>query len=327
MRRRPYIFLGDLLRSIEILRITDPALSQLVLQMLTLQRLEAGPAPTQKGAHDPRRGTVSKTQPPPSVPSVSPPPDTPYHPDRMTIRSPGLRKMPTTVAPTAPPWLPTVTAMPRPPGGTQPARVAPLFPLGQTRGLLTAMLASWDAEGPLHVPHIVEALAQLRALPVLPRENAATMRRGVQFLVDGGLGMSPFRFDVEQLLQAIARLLPPERMRTFHYIGSPLRKCLADGADVLKTWAPPARGTPVMLVSDLGIGGPSLNDDRATVPEWLEFANAVRRAGCPLLALVPYGPDRWPRVLARAVRIIHWDHRTSAAAVRRTVLQVMRGMA
>jgi hypothetical protein len=176
------------------------------------------------------------------------------------------------------------------------------------------------------VPRIVEALAQLRPLSELPRENAATIRRGVQLLVDGGLGMAPFRSDVESLQRAIATLLPPDRMRTYRFIGSPLRKCVAAGADVLKPWRPPARATPVLLIGDLGIGAPAASEDRASAAEWLEFAQAVSDADCTLVAIVPYGPYRWPRALARAIRIIHWDHRTSAAAVRRSALRATRGM-
>jgi hypothetical protein len=172
---------------------------------------------------------------------------------------------------------------------------------------------------------MVETLAQLRPVIGLPLENVATMRRGVQLLIDGGLGMSPFRSDVESLQRAIATLLPPDRMLTYRFIGSPLRKCVPAGADVLTPWRPPARATPALLVSDLGIGGPAGSEDRAGVAEWLEFAQAVCEAGCPLVAIVPYGPYRWPRALARAIRIIHWDHRTSVAAVRRSVLRATLG--
>jgi hypothetical protein len=326
--RRPYIFLGDLLRTIERLRIRDPSLAQLVLRMLSMEHLEAGPSATREGAYAPRLAGGRRTEPQPKVPEARPPPEAPRAPDQRTARSPGLRRISTAVSPTPPPWLPNVTAMPRPVGPTPPpAPVAPpLFPKRQTRGLLTAALASWDSGGTLDVPRIVEALAQLRTLRELPLENGATMRRGVQLLIDGGLGMAPFRSDVEQLQGAIATLLPPDRMRTYHFIGSPLRKCVAAGAGVLKPWRPPARATPVLLVSDLGIGAPEASEDRAGAAEWLEFAEAARDAECALVALVPYGPDRWPRALTRAIRIIHWDHRTSAAAVRRSVLRATRGM-
>jgi hypothetical protein len=324
MMRRPYVFLGDLLRTIESLQIRDSAVAQLALQMLTLKPAEARPAATRKGAYGPNRGDGNRLKTRPKVPAPRPPPEIPDAPDRRTMRSPGLHKMPTTVQATPPAWLANVTPMPRPVGVTRPSPIAPLFPAAQTRGLLTAMLASRDADGPLDVPRIVEALAQLRPVRELPREDAATMRRGVQLLIDRGLGMSPFRFDVEQLLRAIAALLPPEQTRTHYFMGSPLRKCVADGADVLKLWRPPIPHTPVLLVSDLGIGGTVASEDRATVTEWLEFAKAVRRAGCPLLALVPYGPHRWPSALAQAIRIVHWDHRTSAAAVRRVALQAKR---
>jgi len=45
----------------------------------------------------------------------------------------------------------------------------------------------------------------------------------------------------------------------------------------------------------------------------------VRRAGCPLVAFVPYAPRRWPRALRRAMTIVQWDRRTSAVTIRNLV--------
>lgn len=75
----------------------------------------------------------------------------------------------------------------------------------------------------------------------------------------------------------------------------------------------------MLLLTDLGIGRPQLSADPATVEEWLELAAVVRRAGCPLVALVPYGAHRWPAALRDAMTLVEWDRPTSAARVRARV--------
>jgi hypothetical protein len=70
----------------------------------------------------------------------------------------------------------------------------------------------------------------------------------------------------------------------------------------------------VVLLSDLGIGEPVHQFERALPAEWLRFAEQARRAGCPLVAIVPYEPRRWPASLRRLMAIIPWDRRTTALA-------------
>jgi hypothetical protein len=100
----------------------------------------------------------------------------------------------------------------------------------------------------------------------------------------------------------------------FRFAGCPLRGAGA-GPKPWHRYRPPLPGVPVVLLTDLGICQPPLATDSADECEWLEFATLVRRAGCPLLALVPYGETRWPRALARALNIIHWDRGTTASTV------------
>jgi hypothetical protein len=75
----------------------------------------------------------------------------------------------------------------------------------------------------------------------------------------------------------------------------------------------------VVIVSEMGIGGPLVNPHRASGREWLDFAARVEAAGCPLVALVPFEPRRWDPRLARRITFVHWDRPTTAGAVRRAV--------
>jgi hypothetical protein len=292
--------------------------------MLSLDRLEAGPATTLQGAWAPGPTTAraSETTPPPNV-TTPPEPSAPTLTER---REATLRQVTPPATHSQPPgWSLAVMPIARPAGPTVTAQsLEPLFPRTHTRGLLTAALATWNADGPLDIARIVDMLSRLEPLRDLPFEMNATVRRGVQVLVDTSIGMGPYRLDVEEMIRQIASIVADDQMQLRYFSHCPSRGCAALGEDALRRWQAPARGTPVFLLTDLGIGAAPGTDERAGVAEWLEFAEQVSTAGSGLTALVPYGPRRWPRELARALRIIHWDRRTTAAVVRRSLVTASR---
>jgi hypothetical protein len=323
LMRRPAVFLGDLLRGLERLRVRDPAVAGAVMKMLSLDHLEAAAeALRQSAAVSPRAPRAPEAEPPLPVPPSAPSPVTAAAPPpartawQVTLRQTAIGSS----TPVPPAWLAATAALPRPGGVTPPSRLfTPLFPRAQARALLGAALATLDADGPLDIERAVEQLAQLRPLRELPRECLPTLRRGAQLLVDGGLGMAPFAHDLAALREQLDRLLPRALAPTLHFMGTPLRGCSPDGGGELRRWQAPPPGTPVFVVTDLGLGGPPGNDERAGLAEWMDFLDAARAAGAPVTALVPYGPRRWPRALAGAVRLVHWDRRTTASVIRRTL--------
>jgi hypothetical protein len=317
--QRAHIFLAELLDGLVQLRIRDAEVAKEVLRMLSLDRLEPGTATTRKGAWNPE---VAKTKDERSS-QPSPPPDIPAEPAPFLTESRDvtLRPVKRRASRSDPPkWLLEVAAVARPAGATPPpAPPAPLFPRMQTRAVLTAALATFDADGPLDIPRVVEMLAELQPIRTLPLELTTTTRRGVQVLVDTGVGMGPYRADADQLLPAIESIVTDDQISVYFFSGCPVRGAVARGADEMKPWQAPPRGTPVFALTDLGIGAPPGTEPRATVEEWLSFVDQVAAAGSTVTALVPYGPRRWPRRLAREMPIIHWDRRTTAAIVRRGV--------
>jgi hypothetical protein len=48
----------------------------------------------------------------------------------------------------------------------------------------------------------------------------------------------------------------------------------------------------------------------------------VARAGCLLIALVPYPPARLPERLTRRMRIITWDRNTTVAVARQAAQRI-----
>src|SRR5690606_24115468 len=93
------------------------------------------------------------------------------------------------------------------------------------------------------------------------------------------------------------------------------------GPGSMRTWRayePPTPGTPVLVVSDLGISR-SRAAGGASPEEWLAFADLVAATGRRCVALVPFPPHRWPAALERAMHIVHWDRTTSVHTVQRAL--------
>jgi hypothetical protein len=89
----------------------------------------------------------------------------------------------------------------------------------------------------------------------------------------------------------------------------------------------PAPGTPVLVITDLGITVPRsvpvrvvvTTDPQITGPlrepqSFLEHHDTLVQAGCDVHYLVPYPPDRWPPALAD-LPVVHWSDDLGVSAV------------
>lgn len=206
-------------------------------------------------------------------------------------------------------------------GGDAPPAPPPFEPLllpRWARAILSAALSTSGDDGPPDIERIAEMLAAgvgFERLPTLPNP---TLRLGAQLLVDTGDGLLPFTTDQLWLQTEIEKVTGADRVATLYFAGSPLRGAGAG----LKPWPPyepPPPGTPVVLLTDLGIARPMFSSEWADEREWLEFARLARRAGCPVIAFVPFAPARWPARLTKSVTIIQLDRGTTAAKVRALV--------
>ena len=153
-------------------------------------------------------------------------------------------------------------------------------------------------------------------LEELPFALDESTRRGAQVLVDRGMGMAPYRADQKHLVEMLDDVLADDRLEILDFVGCPNRALSNRSAPGPAPWSPPAADVPVVVLTDLGIGGDLVDQGRASVGEWLQFAQSVRRSGHELLAFVPYEASRWPPSLAHAMTPIHWSERTTAAEVR-----------
>ncbi|MEV8510272.1 hypothetical protein AB0368_36325 [Actinoplanes sp. NPDC051475] len=171
------------------------------------------------------------------------------------------------------------------------------------------------AGGAFDVDAAVRILATAQPLVTMPRRKRATSAFGVQVLVDLGTGMQPFAEDHEDVLAVLDRLLGASRIRVSYFADCPVRGAGPAGNASWRPWTPPARGTRVLLLTDLGIGGFPFDPTRARAAEWRRFGTQARQSGVEPVAFVPYPPGRWPAWAVAAMPVVHWDRRTTAAGV------------
>jgi hypothetical protein len=320
--RRGQISLGDALRAARALQ-PDGAAADAMLRMLGLERELARHEAPALGVWKASSTTSvmsaqrqQAAQPPAWRPST-PPPIEPRA--EGPARASRLVRTVTADSPAAPPAWVGDSEFLGPEALLPPPSPPPLFGRVQQRGLLSAALATPAAEGDVDVDAAVRTLAELRPLRRLPRRRVPTLRRGVHLLLDIGAGMLPFLQDQQTLVRALDDILADDRLAIRYFAGSPTRGAGSGDRDEWRTWRPPAAGIPVLVVSDLGLGGERFDEDRAGVDEWLSFAAAAGAAGHRPIALVPYEATRWPAALQRAMTLVHWSERTTAAAVRRAL--------
>jgi hypothetical protein len=199
---------------------------------------------------------------------------------------------------------------------SDPPEIAPLFGGVTASAILAAVLSTEAPEGDLDLDPILDRISRRMPFAEIPRRPIPTLRRGVQLLLDVGHGMDPFALDQKSFVASLRRVVPDDRIELLHFVGCPSRRCGAGPRKNWSPWRPPAHGTPVLALTDLGIGGSILDAERSGAAEWLEFALRVKAFGCRLAGLVPYSADRWPPGLARAMQLLHWSERTSARQIR-----------
>lgn len=321
------IFLGDLIRVIHALHLSENKAA--ILRVGDTLGFAVGYRDPEEPQTTPfpRKQSVSEERlpeiPAPTLPllaepeSPAPPESRSERPNKTPAALSPIRQE--TVNPPEPAWLEQETPFPQ----EEHARLAfaprlePLFGALQTRGIVSAALATRMLEGEIDEELLVDKQAMRVPFTALPRRSIASFRRGVQVILDRREAMMPFFPDQNRLAESLLGTVGRDQVAILQFLHHPLS--VLGCSRKLETYRPPAAGTPVLLVSDISIGGPPLANDIVPVSEWLRFADVVKRARCPLVLLVPYPPERWPRTLSRALIIVQWDRRTTAGAVRRRV--------
>lgn len=191
----------------------------------------------------------------------------------------------------------------------------PIFSPGQGRPLLTALAIAQVETGELDEDRAVEQLARGEPLREIPLQRRPSSRWGVQLLLDRGPRMEPLRYDQQSLLEQLRRTVGEHRVAMLQFADFPDEA----GPGSRLTWRPyepPAAGTVVVVVSDLGMGWFGTSVRTRQVSDWIAWARRVRSAGARPVALVPHGPDYWTGDLRRHLRLVHWDRSTTVGVIR-----------
>jgi hypothetical protein len=306
----PAIFLGDVVRALAALKPGTPEGVEAVAALLGF-RLPPGWRSGTPGADalpPPEPQAVPSPPPPPR------PPELPLRPVKPPIPAPEPVALSFEVqhlrhAQPSPASAPQAE-QPAPPA--RPPRPVPLFRPGWARAILTEALATSRTGRDLDLPRAIELLAR-RSVADLPRLRLPTLARGCLVLADLGPGLAPFALDRQGLVETVRAVVGRDRVAVRYFEGCPLRGVWEEGVPGDDPLVPPPRGTPVAVITDLGIARPGLAAARA----WLDFAAGLRAAGCPLVAFVPYPPHRWPAAPATAFPVVHWDRGCTARTARR----------
>ena len=316
--------LADWLRAIDEMKPAGDEELEAIARLVGLQLR----SPAKTGAAAPRRKTPAAQEQDETGPT---PPDQPGRSNKPRRRTESVLTPANTSRNPAPEWLAATRVLDTTGTGHMwpSLPLEPLFPARTSRAILSGALATPSATGPLHLARVVELLSRAQPVLEIPRLSIPTLARGVQLLIDCGEAMQPFAADQAVLRTTLASVVGRDRTEALYFDSSPLWGAGTGPKDEWPEYQTPAPGTPVVALTDLAIAQPLGSAPLASPGDWREFAEILARGGCPLLALVPYPPQRWPAGLSKCMTVVQWDRATTASVIRRAVpggLRAARGI-
>jgi hypothetical protein len=202
--------------------------------------------------------------------------------------------------------LRSTVSLPRPGLAREIRPYLPLIDPRLARSVLHHLITQRIDDGPVDVAALVHRAAT-RRMTGIPRRPSQTLRYGVQILSDEGDGMAPFARDQADVIRQARHLVGDGITDVTYFADAPLRGAGPGPVWTWRTYRTPPPGGCVLLLSHVGIGGPWPDPGRARRPEWEDFADLARRAGCRVVALLPYPLDRVPDWVLRLFPVVSWD--------------------
>lgn len=208
-------------------------------------------------------------------------------------------------------------------GSTTPYPLQTLFVPNWTRALLVSALSTYSKFGPINIEEAVRLISIYEPVREVPRLPWPTMVQGVQVLIDKSESLEPFYKDQAYLKSTVQKVAGYDRIRIMEFVGCPSWGVRSTKINDWSDYHPPSSGTTVLMITDLGILRNPYITDQAGVRDWFLFATFVRKAGCSLVAFVPYPPERWPKPLQSAMKIVQWDRTTSSFTIEQIIKKVL----
>ncbi|MFD3615470.1 hypothetical protein ACFWWT_09520 [Streptomyces sp. NPDC058676] len=211
-------------------------------------------------------------------------------------------------------------------GAVRSAGLEPPWTPEWARGVMVAAVSAPVASRRLDQRALVRKVSRQQVLRAVPWQRRPSTRRGVQLLLDHSPGMVPFHDDRRWLHGLMASVAGRDRVEVLRFSGSPRRGVVHVGSSAgPQAYRAPAPGTPVVLVSDLGMLRPPLTGDRtARVHEWLDFLDQVLRCGCPPTCLTPFPATAYLPPVRDRVALIPFDRRISLRHAREATRKIHR---
>lgn len=191
----------------------------------------------------------------------------------------------------------------------------PLFAPRQARGIVAAAVATRREGSEIDAERLLRDISRRHPVRRVPKQPIASLALGCQILADYSPAMEPYADDRHVLIGTLETTVGEPRVTIHTFRGSPLGNDLTSG----RKWRPPSGGTPIVIVSDLGIGGSPTERQRSRRADWIQVARKARRRRCPVIAFVPFGSKRWDPMLTRLIAHVHWDRPMSVGIVRRAI--------
>jgi len=197
----------------------------------------------------------------------------------------------------------------------------PLLTPTWTRAIISKLLSVNIEDDIPNITELINILAENQPLDQIPYQKSPSLRRGTHVLVDSGPGLAPYIRDQLQLIEEIQQTVGPDRVDIWGFVGTPLEHAIHYKTHTETTYRPPPYGTPILLLTDLGIAVPPLSIEVGTIEEWVQFLSYFSRNGFTVFALVPYKEDRWPSDLRNLITIIEWNHTTSVNTILKSLIK------
>lgn len=303
---RSGVGLGDLLRAWDAVG-RDPAALAPLARMFDLAPTpaveeHAGPKPPPRPPIETTKFSTGRDAP---LPRVQPGPSST---ERTFVES----------LPAAPPRAPVWSTQPARLDAAKPVPLpvpSPLFRVERERALLAATARRRRPDGGVDTEALADAIARRHFPRRLPRREVTSLRGGAQLIVDRSEWMQPFAVDIERIV---------ERMHVV--IGPLLQELVVDELppfvrrpheDETTEWLPPAAGTALVVISDLGrVAG--RRGRRGPARAWRELLHIAQATLDPVV-IVPGRKSAYAEVDAafRDAMLLGWDREARVAELSR----------
>ncbi len=185
-----------------------------------------------------------------------------------------------------------------------PPEPPPLAPWRRLWPFLRAALGTLRYSHQVDVERLVNRLASGRLVTAIPMRAKLGWAPRAQLIVDLSLSLYPFWEDIHRLVGQLHKLRGKAGLEVILFEAGPSHRYLPweEGRrDHYRTYRLPEAGTPVLVLSDLGLL------DRRSGP-WLAFGQRLQRAGVRPVGLLPLAERHWSQALCRYFTPFVWDH-------------------